>query len=96
MSGFDKFGARQYGDPESKTTVVVWVWMEASSRWIPKSPDRHFPTAESLVALAESFGTVAQVGETGGPVPRMRPSGVFLGLDRRIGVPWNPQSLEKY
>jgi len=84
---FHRGGGRQFGDKESDTTVLVWVWMESHNMWIPKSPSRHFPTGESLVEFAEGLGTVAFIAESGGPVPQERPEGSFEH-DLRIGKPW--------
>ena len=85
---FDAFGCRKFGDDESLTTGMAWVWYAHKEYWMPKFCDRFFPSPEALVVRAEELGTVAIASDLGDPMPTHTPEGDFDGDDYRVAMPW--------
>jgi len=85
---YDRFGNREYGDPESDQTVMVWFWVPSKRMWAPKFCDRHFPTQADLIRRGTELHTTCVPGDllVDNRPPTIAPKGAFTD---RACMPWH-------
>jgi hypothetical protein len=91
-------GSRKFGDEESDTLELLWVWQGGKDQWIPKFVSRH-NTMQDLISFAEALQVpyVSVILDAESQEPPKAPTGHYP-FEPLVALSWGngmfPQILE--